>query len=269
MHNQQLREQLAAELRRQKLPETYIERLLEELDDHFVDLHDERDANMQKARMPEAVTADANAESANSSLINLAARLGDPKSLGELAAKQYYSRSFLGRHPILTFLVLPLPLVCVQIIAIGLLMFIPNLVMTWLNIDLGDGFNTPPPLAESLILALLSWLLVVGPPLAAGLLLCSIARKNQLDWRWAAVACALIAVHCALFFISSQLKVAPAEGLFVIGFDLATSAHWIFGRFLPKFSIALAIGGLLILRSRRLQGASSGSEDEPQLRAAA
>ena len=47
MANQQLREQLAAELKRQKLPASYVERLLAEWDDHLADLQDERNARYE------------------------------------------------------------------------------------------------------------------------------------------------------------------------------------------------------------------------------
>ena len=37
-------------------------------------------------------------------------RLGEPARLAVFAAEQFHARSFWGRHPVLTFLVLPLPM---------------------------------------------------------------------------------------------------------------------------------------------------------------
>src|SRR6476660_6646776 len=95
------RDELRSELRRQKLPQAYIVRLLAELDDHYDDLLEERSTSMGAARklQPETVSQE-----------NLHTRLGEPAPLALFAAEKYHARSFWGRHPVVTFLVGPLPL---------------------------------------------------------------------------------------------------------------------------------------------------------------
>ena len=92
------RDELRSELRRQKLPQAYIERLLAELDDHYEDLLEERSTSMGAARKLQLEQDD------------LSVRLGEPAQLALFAAEKYHARSFWGRHPVVTFLIGPLPL---------------------------------------------------------------------------------------------------------------------------------------------------------------
>src|SRR6185436_5764159 len=101
MANHPSRDELRSELRRQKLPRAYIARLLAELDDHYEDLLEERSTSMGAARklqVPQYGQDD------------LQQRLGQPAQLALFAAEQYHARSFWGRHPIVTFLLAPMPL---------------------------------------------------------------------------------------------------------------------------------------------------------------
>src|SRR6476620_2179631 len=104
MANHPSRDELRSELERQKLPRAYIERLLSELDDHYEDLLDERSTSMGAARklQPERSTQD-----------DLQTRLGKPAHLALFAGEQYHARSFWGRHPWVTYLLGPLPLLVV------------------------------------------------------------------------------------------------------------------------------------------------------------
>src|ERR1700755_1996694 len=95
------RQELRRELRRQKLPHAYIERLLAELDDHYEDLLEERSTSMGAARklQTEADQSD-----------DLQQRLGGPAQLALFAGEQFHARSFWGRHPLVTYVLGPLPL---------------------------------------------------------------------------------------------------------------------------------------------------------------
>jgi hypothetical protein len=268
MDNQQLRDQLTAELRRQKLPPAYIERLLAEFEDHLTDLQEERDAAMHQARKPEAVPSGNVVEDLSNQTVNIASRIGDPSRLAQFAAMQYRNRSFLGRHPILTFLVLPVPLVVLQVIGFMCAMFLLGTV-----IDPGaiaEGFNEHDhPLLVGLVLAVFSWAIAVFPPLVSALMMCRVARKNALDWRWSVAACCLVALYCALFVTSWRLATAPGTGQFMMGFSVAWSAQWIAFTFLPKFAVAAGIGALLILRSERLREPEGSDQTSATLRCAA
>src|SRR4051812_18136139 len=92
------RDELRSELRRQKLPQAYIDRLLAELDDHYEDLLEERNTSMGAARKLQLEQDE------------LQQRLGEPAQLALFAADQYHARSFWGRHPLVTYLLGPLPL---------------------------------------------------------------------------------------------------------------------------------------------------------------
>src|SRR5882757_2285663 len=99
------RDELRSELRRQRLPQAYIARLLAELDDHYEDLLEDRSTSMGAARK---LQVPQNGQD------DLQQRLGEPAQLALFAAEQYHARSFWGRHPRITFLVAPLPLMIVM-----------------------------------------------------------------------------------------------------------------------------------------------------------
>src|SRR3954471_8394018 len=96
------REELERELRRQRLPAAYIARLLSELDDHYEDLVEERSTSMGAARKLQTGQE------------HWDERLGNPTQLALFAAEQYRARSFWGRHPVVTFVLGPLPMLVVS-----------------------------------------------------------------------------------------------------------------------------------------------------------
>ncbi len=267
MENQQSREFLVTELRRQGLPRAYIQRLLEELDDHLADLQDERSPDMDTARKPESITSEVKTPKLESArVLNFQERLGNPVQLADFAAKQYHNRSFLGRHPILTFLVLPLPLIILELVAIFLsLCLLGTAIGGWL-----EGFvELDHPLLGSIMLALLARVVIVLPPLGTDLLICRLARCNTLNWRWPIAACCLVALFCAVFYVSWSLPTAPGNGQFMIGFDLSSAPLWMLLSFLPKFALALGVGLLLVKRAMRLQTRGGSHEEITALRSAA
>ncbi len=83
MVNQAWLEEVQRRLTESNLPPTYIQRCIDELDDHLEDITEE---NM-------------------STDTNMSSRLGDPKQVAEAAIVAYRQRSFLGRHPTAAFLV--------------------------------------------------------------------------------------------------------------------------------------------------------------------
>jgi hypothetical protein len=264
MDDQQAREQLIAELKWQGLPPSYIQRLLDELDDHLADLQDERNRTMNKAGKPQDIST----ETQSPSIISLHDRLGNPAELAAFAAKQYHNRSFLGRHPILTFLLMPLPLT-----ALGATIFI--LAMTpfgMLSDYLWSGRELDHPLLFGTMLSVIFWALIVFPPLSAALFCCRIARRNALSWRWSLIACILISCYCAslsVFFSNASVIKNNAHGFVCVGIGFDTNPLWLFYYFLPKFTLAMAISLLLIKRAQRLQKMDSSSNDESFLRRAA
>ena len=270
MDARQQRKELEHELERQRLPRAYIERLLAELDDHLVDLQDERQTDMNTARKPE--TEAANKQVA--SILDIDERLGDPAQLAALAEQQYRRRSFLGRHPIVTFLIAPLPLVLAGIVAIAACLALIDVVVGYLFPQFDPHDYTVTYIMTG---ALVFWLLVVVPPLTAAVFLCRIARRNVVNWRWAVAACALVSLYCGLLFVSSSIVTAEDSHAKVrMGVGLMLLPPWsgmpwdlIMWRFLPQFLLAMSIGLLLIKRAQRLQRIDESPEETAILRRAA
>lgn len=91
MNQRQRPDRLRDELRKRGLPLDYAARLIEELADHFTDIQKENPS----------MDAHLSAEE----------RLGSPQLLASTAQRELAGRTFAGRHPILTFLIGPIPVV--------------------------------------------------------------------------------------------------------------------------------------------------------------
>jgi hypothetical protein len=244
-------QELRRELRRQRLPESYIARLLSELDDHFEDLLEERSTSMGAARKLQTEIE---------SHDDVEERLGQPTQLALFAAQQYHARSFWGRHPLLTYLLAPLPLLVACWIFFGLAFWAVGSVISYTLSVIGERFFgwTEQTFAnpgeyiwiQAMMIAFMCWYVIVVPPLTAGWLLCRTYRRNALDWRWPILACTLLAVVSGMFTTKYTIATEPGNGLFMIGFDFGTSTAWLL-RFLPKFALAMGIGLLMVKRAQQ------------------
>jgi len=78
MDSRQWRETLRGDLHRQNLPAAYIDRLVEELSDHSIDLQTENPS------MDAQVALD---------------RIGSPNNIAAAASREFRHRTFAGRHP--------------------------------------------------------------------------------------------------------------------------------------------------------------------------
>lgn len=264
MNIQQQREQLEAELRRHRLPRAYIQRLLEEWDDHLADLQEERTTDMTTARKPKSAPVESNSPN----IVNIQSRLGDPAQLAAIAAKQYHNRSFLGRHPILTFFVLPLPLIVLGITVVMLSLFPIGYL---LEHSTGEP-NLDHPFLLALSASLGYWFLMVLPPLGTALLLCRIARRNGLNRRWAIFGCGLVALYCSQLGVMYQQSTAsPLHGFMCVTTLGCIPISWrvLLFRFLPRFAFAFGIGLLLVKRAQRLQRIDVNRDESTPLRQAA
>jgi hypothetical protein len=247
MPDQQQGNELRDELRRQGLPRAYVERLLRELDDHFHDLLEERNSSMGAARKLE------NESSEPSELHN---RLGEPTQLALFAAEQYHSRTFWGRHPIITYLLGPLPLLVVMFMGYVASLFcvaycigtVGEWVPDWQINELEH------PYMQAVLFTLLTWGAIVVVPLASALVLCRVYRRNALSVRWPIAACILLSLVMAVISTDWCLATGTADGqrgMVMLGFYVGTSASAILGTYLPKFALALGIGLLLVKRAQQ------------------
>jgi hypothetical protein len=238
------RAKLHTELARRGLPRAYIERLVAELDDHLTDLLEERSSPMGAARKLQ-IEAD-----------NLQQRFGDPAQLAVFAAEEYHSRTFWGRHPLVTFLFAPLPLLIAMwmayVFTVWLVVALPAAFGVWLT-----GWSIPVedhPYLQAFSLTMFTWGLYVAPPLAAAVLLCRTYRRNALNIRWPMLGCTLLALVAAIIHFSWRLKTGSSEaemGIFMFGFDVGSSPRSFLLTYLPKFAVALGIGFLLIKHAQR------------------
>src|SRR5437762_6720774 len=89
MDSRQWHERLRDDLRRQRLPPSYIDRLVEELSDHIADSQTE-DTSMEAQQALDC--------------------LGTTEQLAAAAGREFRRRSFAGRHPWLTFVIGPVAL---------------------------------------------------------------------------------------------------------------------------------------------------------------
>jgi hypothetical protein len=247
MPNQHERDELRNQLRRQGLPRAYVERLLGELDDHFNDLLEERNSSMGAARKLQ------NEPSESSELQN---RLGEPTQLALFAAEQYHGRTFWGRHPVITYLLVPLPLLIamfagyvVSLMSVG---YCIGTVGEWITDWRINEFEHP--YLQAVLFALLTWGTIVLVPLASALVLCRVYRRNALSVRWPIIGCILLSLVMAVFNTKWRLATGTADGergMVMLGFYVGTSASAILGVYLPKFALALGIGLLLVKRAQQ------------------
>lgn len=269
-NDRQRPELVRKELTHRGLPQAYIERLLSELDDHYIDLLTERNSPMGAARKLQFEESNAISKpspsgrgqgegdlAASSSAVSSAQqRLGEPTHLALFAAEQYHARSFWGRHPVVTFVLAPLPLLVLCWIATGLGVTgagktIAYICEHWFGLSDSNTYPGDHLIAQAGMMVAVSWLFTVVPSLVVAWLLCRVAARNALNWRWPIASCSLLAFVAGCFAVSYQLEVQPHEGRLMIGLSFAQSAEWILTSFLPKFAIALVIGLLLVKRAQQ------------------
>jgi hypothetical protein len=220
-------EELRAELDRRKLPPFYVERLAGELSDHLTDFLEDR------------MSTDAK------DLRGVMGRLGAPSHVASAAAAEYRRGRFSARHPVVTFLVMPLvslPVLWTACIAA----IVATLKL--LGLESGSPASTGP-LAE--------WAGAVMPYLVVGLLLvpaalsaaffCRLANKAALSWKWSMATCLLLAVFGGLVALRIVLPRGSMQGQIAFGFSL--NAHPSASQIL-QFLLPLVIGGLATWRRR-------------------
>jgi hypothetical protein len=211
---------------------------------------------------------DAASESQTPTVINLHERLGQPAELAAFAAQQYHNRSFLGRHPIFTFVFMSLPIVVLSFIVATYFFFYIGSDLTGFLDSMNEAAH---PLLSNLVMSLIVWSLTAFPRLMTMLLLCRIARRNAVRWRWVITACILGAIYCAQVRMDGHAKPSPTgKGVLSFGWGIyLDSWNWTVYYFLPKFAFVMAIGLLLIKRAQRLQKMDASSHGESSLRRAA
>lgn len=173
-------DRLRDELRKRGLPPTYSARLIEELTDHFTDI--------QKENL--SMEAQTSAEE----------QLGSPELLASAAQKLIPGRTFAGRHPILTFLIGPIPAVAVMWFAVMLIC------------DMCESFVTPLEPVQNGPPTAFEWIVAYGcfyvsrflPFVLTAWLFARLGRRARRPM-WGLLACGIVAYFAFVF----QIGIGP------------------------------------------------------------
>jgi uncharacterized membrane protein len=206
-------EELREQLKQQALPPQYLERLLQELSDHFHDIQEE------KRSMEAEKVCDPNA------------RMGEPSDLAEFIGSEYRKRYFSQKHPVVMFAVMPVLLLLGIWAGLVLLTFLIGSVIGEATEPVVDGFT------GQLICYGSIWL----PVALTAVICCRAARHGRVNWRWSLLTAATLAV-----FPGMTVSLTPS--MLMIGFlPPITPAAFI------QLILPLAIGGWSSWRGYRLQ----------------
>jgi hypothetical protein len=229
VNDPQWSESLRAELAAEGIPRRYIDRLMDELADHETDLMEEKTMN---ACATQSDTVDR--------------RLGQPRELAQAAAVNYRKARFVGRHPWLTFLVTPLPVLILTWIALG---YVTMGLYEGLPLLLGDAYRV-----EGKMLSQWPRVLVWGVyvfdcmlkfvlPAAVVLMFCHLARWSGRTARWAILAGGLVAVFASGVQTALESPATPGQqGRYTVGFGLSLSPHLPELAYVAQFAVPLCIG---------------------------
>ena len=134
-------------------------------------------------------------------------RLGDLDELADGIVQAYRQRTFAGRHPVFAFVVAPLPLILLAVIAYwvaGVLLLYASTKVTEIAGFVGLGVQFGSFFLPSMLITAL---------------VCHLGRRAGLSWQKTAFACVPIVLFS--FIVSTSMEITgPTHGRFMIGFCL-------------------------------------------------
>ncbi len=213
-------EGVASRLRSSGTPVAYQQRLLDELRDHVEDLHcEERNHAMS-------------AEAVGKSLLN--ERLGTPEDIAASAKVNAGRARFACRHPVVTYLLAPIPALLLLWTAYALgLAGILQLFQSYKNTDWAVN------LAGILIHGL-----AYIPAIFLTLLIAWVAVRSQTRVAWWLVASTMIASVSGLMMVSYRMPTLPGTGTLNVGVGFPPDlARW------PQFLVPLGAAVALVCYS--------------------
>jgi len=181
---------LERSLLRRGLPRDYVRRAIDELDAHCGDVV----ANH---------TGERGATAAADRVI------GDPRQLGERLVSDYRSARFAGRHPLMAFVVAPIPitlLVWTLCLALGAAV---SMAVAWLTGEHSAWTFTS--------LEFLHRLSTIAPQFVCGWGFWRLSERSGWGRVWALPACGQVAITWWLFNSTLALPTAPGHGQFSVG----------------------------------------------------
>ena len=174
-------------LLRRGLPADYVRRAVQELADHHADLVE---GEPRGVGVPPATQISATADDAWR-------RLGDVEQIGDELVRKYRLRTFAGRHPLLSFVIAPLP----ATIVLWVVAFFASWTAIFAVADLLGNAGSGEPTTDWTTATdpLLLWLMQVVhygvlavPPGLAAWWFCRLARRSGRGLKWAAASCVLV-----------------------------------------------------------------------------
>lgn len=196
------RNALQTELVRQGLPGDYSERLMDELLDHYLCLEEET------ASMDALQTA------------SIEGRIGKPDEIAQTAGTEYRARSVFGRHPVLTFVIGPIPLLVLTWTLCG---GIAALAFWGFGLFVGDDFSWTKSTVTPTVVTLLRvvyFLWALAPFVLSAWLLVRIARRSGRSAKWAFCACAIIGLFASTYESCTVLPIEPGTGKGIVAFGI-------------------------------------------------
>lgn len=209
-------QRLRTELARHRLPQAYIDRVVEEMGDHHSELLKEHAMSDERA----------------------AERLGNIEWLARQMADRYPRRTLAGRHPWLTFVVLPVPL----LFAAWATVVAFTLLTAWAV----EAFGVPSidwsPEAARFASSLGTMALCFLPPAAVVVWVLRAARESGASWRLPSAGLGLVALLAFLFH--GSLHVAPESGESHLRMGLTLGAGLLSGMHALQLLAPLAVAGI-------------------------
>jgi hypothetical protein len=217
MSNQPTLDSLRADLIRRGLPIRYVRRVVEELQDHQQDLVDEKPTTSES-------------------------RLGDLTDLADRIVAEFRASRFAGRHPILAFVITPIPLVIAACVTVFL-------AAALLSMSLEEAMGATGRNAGAYVIYLGLRFLPFG---ATALFLCRWAYRSGRGG-WSLIACLLVALLAGTFLAVLKFPVGDADGTMMFGTLLLTPgmAAMVVGQQLAQIAMPLAIWLWFALRFER------------------
>lgn len=195
-------ETLRRELARQNLPPFYVERLVEELSDHFTDFMEDR------------MSTDAK------DLRSVASHLGTVRDIAAAAHSEFRKTTFWGRHPIVSFVLLPI----LALPAVWAVSFIVVLLTAKL-LGFESGGSPSQAMTEWAEWAMPGVLFAAlfAPVVAVAALVCRLGQRAGVNWKWTVCACSIVAVIGGMAIANIVLPSGAAQGKMTFGFGLSQS----------------------------------------------
>jgi hypothetical protein len=208
-------EELREQVRQQGLPPQYVERLLQELSDHFQDIQGEKKGmDAEKVCIP-------------------GTRMGEPGDLAQFIGSEYRKQHLGQKHPVVMFAVMPVLLLLAIWAGLMLVAFIIESV-------LGEAAG---PVVDAFTAQLVNYGVIWLPVGLTTVIFCRAARRRRVDRRWSLLTAATLAI-----FPGMTVSLTPSTLLIGL-FPAITLVTFI------QVVLPLAICGWYSWRGYRLQSA--------------